>query len=284
MPEHRLHARCGCASMGSVEHASASAAGRPFALPTSTRHFERDRPFAVEHIAIDVTLDVAGRSIRAKTTVDVRRVDPAADEIELDAVGFEIRDVTVDGRVASWRYDGRALRVVLPPRDGHDKAKILVTYRATPRRGLYFLAPDEHYPARPTQVWSQCQEEDARHWFPCHDSPHVKMTTELVAHVPAGWYALSNGALVASSKPKDGPATYHWKMSEPHPSYLVTLAAGEFAELTDKARAGDREVPLAYLVPKGREEDARRTFARTPDMIAHFSEITGIPYPWNKYA
>jgi aminopeptidase N len=269
--------------MGSAEAASA-AAGRPFVLPTSTRHFERDRPFAIEHIALDVTLDVEARGVRAKATVDVRRVDPTADELELDAVGFDVRDVTVDGRVASWRYDGRSLRVILPAGGTREHAKVLVTYRATPRRGLYFLEPDEHYPSRPRQVWSQCQEEDARHWFPCHDSPHVKMTTEIVAHVPAGWYALSNGALVSSSKPKDGTATFHWKMSEPHPSYLVTLAAGEFAEITDKAKAGDREIPLSYLVPRGREEEGRRTFARTPDMIAHFSEITGVPYPWNKYA
>ena len=45
-----------------------------------------------------------------------------------------------------------------------------------------------------------------------------------------------------------------------------------------------REVPLTYLVPKGREEDGRRTFARTPDMVTYFSELTGVPYPWNKYA
>jgi aminopeptidase N len=73
-------------------------------------------------------------------------------------------------------------------------------------------------------------------------------------------------------------------MAEPHASYLVTLAAGDFAELTDKVKVGEREVPLAYLVPRGREEDGRRTFARTPEMIRHFSEVTGVPYPWNKYA
>ncbi|HEY6461104.1 MAG TPA: M1 family metallopeptidase, partial [Polyangiaceae bacterium] len=282
MPEHRLHARCGCASMGSVEHAF-SAAGRPFPLPTSTRHFERDRPFAIEHIAVDVTLDVASRSIRATASVDLRRVDTSADELLLDAVGFDVEDLRVDGKPASWQNDGKALRVAMPV-GGAEKSRVTVRYRATPRRGLYFLEPDEHYPARPRQVWSQCQEEDARHWFPCHDSPHVKMTTEIVAHVPAGWYALSNGALVASTKPKEGLATYHWKMGDPHPSYLVTLAAGEFAEIVDKARAGDRDVPLAYLVPRGREEDARRTFARTPEMIRHFGELTGVPYPWNKYA
>ena len=281
MPEHRLHARCGCASIASAE-ATASAAGRPFALPTSTRHFERDRPFAVDHISLDVTLDPPARAIRAKAALDVRRVDPAATELLLDAVGFDVLELTVDGKKATWRYDGRVLRIDLDV--ARDKARVQVTYRATPRRGLYFLEPDEHYPARPRQVWSQCQEEDARHWFPCHDSPHLKMTTEIVAHVPSGWYALSNGALVESSKPKDGDHTFHWKMSDPHPSYLVTLAAGEFAELTDIAKAGDREIPLSYLVPKGREDDARRTFARTPEMVAHFSEITGVPYPWNKYA
>ncbi len=43
-------------------------------------------------------------------------------------------------------------------------------------------------------------------------------------------------------------------------------------------------MPLTYLVPKGREEDGRRTFARTPHMVAHFSEVTGVAYPWKKYA
>jgi aminopeptidase N len=280
MPEHRLHERCGCASLG-LSGASASS-GRPFALPTSTRHFERDRPFAIEHLHLDVTLEPAERSLRGKATLDVRRIDPAATELLLDAVGFDVRELTLDGKRAPWRYDGRALRIDVDV--ARATARVVVTYRATPRRGLYFLEPDEHYPQRPRQVWSQCQEEDARHWFPCHDSPHVKMTTEIVAHVPAGWYALSNGALLESSRPKDGDFTFHWKMSEPHPSYLVTLAAGEFAELTDSARAGDRDVPLSYLVPKGREDDARRTFGRTPEMITYFSEVTGVPYPWNKYA
>src|SRR5262249_2939930 len=125
-----------------------------------------------------------------------------------------------------------------------------------------------------------------------------KMTTEMRVRVPAGWYALSNGALVSSDIPKsrartaekgadaDEPVlwTYHWKMDDPHSSYLVTLAAGEFAEVAETVRVGDRELPVTYLVPKGREDEARRTFGRTPEMIRHFGEITGIPYPWNKYA
>ncbi len=278
--EHRLHARCGCASIGSLEQAAAAA--RPFALPSSTRHFERSRPFAIDHVALDVALDVPKKSIRATATLDARRVDPAAGELELDAVGFDVSAVTLDGKSVAYVYDGRTLRVAVDLRKG--AVRVGVTYRATPRRGLYFLEPDEYYPDRPRQVWSQCQEEDARHWIPCHDSPGMKATTEIVAHVPPGWYALSNGALVSKDEPREGAWTYHWKMDEPHSSYLVTLVAGEFARIEDSVRVGDRDVPVVYLVPRGREDDGRRAFARTPEMIRHFGEVTGVPYPWNKYA
>jgi aminopeptidase N len=279
--EHRLHARCGCASAGSSGRSSSST-GRPFVLPTSTRHYERDRPFAVEHLTLDVTLDVAAKRIHAVAALDVRRIDPAAEELALDAIGFEVEALTLDGKPVKWRYDGRTLLVSILP--DQDKGRVSVAYRASPRRGLYFLEPDEHYPNRPRQVWSQCQEEDARHWIPCHDRPDLKMTTEVIAHVPNGWYALSNGALESSRRPKTGNFTYHWKMTQPHSSYLLTLVAGEFAEIADTAKVGNVEIPLTYLVPRGREEDARRTFCRTPEMIRHFSDVTGVPYPWNKYA
>ncbi|MCL2449914.1 MAG: HEAT repeat domain-containing protein [Polyangiaceae bacterium] len=276
--EYRLHARCGCASAGS---AAEQAASRPFTFPTSTRHFERDLPFAIEHLALDLTLDVDQKRIRATAQLLVRRVDPAATAIDLDAVGFEIGSVTIDRQPAAFRYDGRTLSVPMADRE---RARIGVEYAAVPRRGLYFLEPDEHYPARPRQVWSQCQEEDARHWIPCHDSPRLKMTTELTARVPGGWYALSNGALVSSDKPPAGDWTYHWKMDAPHPSYLMTLVTGEFDAVDEQVFVGDRAIPLKYLVPKGRAGDVPRTFGRTKDMIRHFSDVTGVPYPWNKYA
>ena len=276
-----MHARCGCAAAGSAERA-ASAGGRPFSLATSTRHYERDRPFTVQHLALDLTIDPQHKRVDGKATLDVRRADPSAEAIALDAVGFEVHGVSVDGAPVTWTYDGRVLSV--PVATSKASASLRVEYRATPRRGLYFLAPDEHYPDRPRQVWSQCQEEDARHFIPCHDSPHAKMTTEMVARVPAGWYALSNGALVSSDKPARGLHVYHWKMSEPHSSYLITLVAGEFAEIADEVTLGSRKVPVSYLFPKGSEADARRAFGRTPDMIRHFSDVCGMPFPWNKYA
>lgn len=272
MLERRLHARCGCV-------AAALSAPRPFALPGTQRVYERPRPFAIEHLALDVTLDPKGKTIEGTAALDVRRIDKSATEIALDAIGFEVRSCEVDGKRVAHVYDGSTLRIPIAPK--HAKGTITVSYRAEPRRGLYFLEPDEHVKDRPRQVWSQCQDEDARHWIPCHDKPHVKMTFELRVRVPAGWYALSNGALVSADKKGAKTWRYHWKMDDPVPSYLVTLAAGEFSELDGGAADG---VPLTYLVPKGREKDGKRTFARTPAMIEHFGRVTGVKFPWNKYA
>jgi aminopeptidase N len=221
---------------------------------------------------------VAEHRVRGSARLRVRRVDPHADVLVLDAIGFELGSVHLGSVEAQYFYDGRQIHVTVPREV--ETVDVTVGYAATPRRGLYFLEPDDSYPKRPRQVWSQCQEEDARHFVPCHDKPHVKMTSEVTVRVPEGWFALSNGDLVTKSAPVGAPASFHYRLDKPHPSYLLTLVAGEFAEL--KAQAGG--VPLAYYVPKGLETDGERSFGRTPAMIEHFSAVTGVPYPWSRYS
>jgi aminopeptidase N len=272
---HRLHARCACSSLGS-----------PFPLSGTTRKYERSRPFGVRHLFLDLVLDFEKRSVQGSATLDYERLAPNASEIELDAVGFDIAEVELasDGpfRSADYDYDGDRLTVrgLVEP-----AGKIKVVYSAVPRRGLYFLAPDRKVKDRPQQVWSQCQDEDARHWFPCLDKPHVKMTTELRVAVPAGWIALSNGEPRNVTRPRKGPWVYHFELDRPHPAYLVTLVAGEFAIVKDRsARLGRRSVPVEYFVPPRRKADAARSLGETPRMLELFSGLTGVAFPWSRYS
>jgi aminopeptidase N len=254
--------------------ADPSGGPRPFALPGDPEHFRRARPFDVTHLRLDLRLDVAARALSAVAALTVARRDPTARVLPLDAVGFEVAAVTLaeSGEALPYAYDGAVLQVTV---GALVAGVVLVRYRATPRRGLYFLAPDADVPTRPAQVWSQCQDEDARHWFPCHDAPDMRMTTELVVAAPAGWTVLSNGALVGRP---DG--AWHWRHDTAHPSYLVSLVAGTFAEL-DATR--DPALPVRFYVDPGREADGWRSLGRTPDMIEHFSALTGVAYPWGKY-
>ncbi|HYQ00497.1 MAG TPA: M1 family aminopeptidase [Polyangiaceae bacterium] len=276
----RLHSRCACSSAGS-----------PFALAGTERKYERSRPFAIPHLALDLVLDFENKSVSGSATLDFSRVAASASALELDAVGFELESVRLNagkGFVDTpFDYDGDTL--IVRGLERADNGKVEIRYRATPRRGMYFLEPDAKVKNRPKQVWTQCQDEDARHFIPCHDKPHVKMTSELRVTVPNGFVALSNGELVDSQTPGNAtkkPWTYHFRLDKPHPSYLLTLVAGNFTIIDDRPAelADSRQVPVQYYVPPARKKDTARSFGETPRMIELFSRLTGVPFPWQRYS
>ncbi len=270
----RLHERCGCAL-----------ARAPFSLAGTERKYERSRPYRIEHLFVDLTLDFDRKSVRGRAVLDFRRAAPEASSLELDATGFELGSVRVDDgsglKPADYGYDGEVLRVEGLP----ERGQLRIDYEATPKRGLYFLAPDEQVKQRPVQAWTQCQDEDARHFIPCVDKPHVKMTSELSATVPAGFQVLSNGELISAETRGKTPWTYRFKLEQPHPSYLLTLVVGHFDVVTDRpAELGPRQVPIQYLVPVGQAKDAARSLGETPRMLEFFSKRFGVEFPWPRYS
>ena len=82
---------------------SESSGARPFALAGTQRVYERPRPFTIRHIALDLTLHLKERAIGGSAELEVTRVDPAAEEIALDAVGFEIERIELLAQVQAER-------------------------------------------------------------------------------------------------------------------------------------------------------------------------------------
>jgi aminopeptidase N len=233
----------------------------------------------VAHIALDVAIDLDQRSIRGSVRHEVGIVPPEAAVCVLDAVALTIDGVSADGRPVPFVHDGEKLviRPTTPWKRGETHS-IVVTYHGNPERGLYFIAPDDAYPEKPLQAWTQSQDEDGRFWFPCVDHPSQKATTELRVRVPRGFEAISNGRL-ASRKERGEAVEFHWIQEVPHVTYLVSLVVGQFDVVDDRAGG----VALRYWVPKGQSHDVRRTFGRTPEMIELFARLFGQPYPYPKY-
>ena len=277
MASSSLHAGCG-----------GSYAPSNFVLSGTVRQYARSRPFSIRHLCLDLDLLVDQKRVAGIAALDLVRTDNDAETLDLDAVGFEINSVTLivndEARDVKWNYDGDRLHVAVPRE--LTRFTIEVDYAVTPRRGLYFLEPDSVIKDRPRQVWSQCQDQDARYWFPCHDAPDSKMTSELRVNVPEGWIAISNGDLLEEPAASGDSRIFHFAFNSPHPSYLLTLVAGQFSVLEDRPAVlpDGRTVPVTYYVPAGREADGWRSFGITPSMIEHFSQITGVPFPWSRYS
>ncbi len=258
---------------------------RAFPLPGDPPQYARDRSFAVDHLTLRVRLDFDARAVSGEATLAVRRIDPHARALVLDAVGFEDVEVArIDAagasRGAAFRYDGEALSIDLADVGDGAGTSITIRWRCTPRRGLYFLGPDAAVPDRPRQVWSQGQDQDNRHWFPCLDHPGVRARTDVLVTVPRGLFALSNGALVSRTDDADATTTFHWRLAEPHPAYLVMLAVADFEEEHDEVDG----LPVSYYALRGSGAHLRRSLGRTPEMIRLFSRQLALPFPWEKYA
>ena len=227
-------------------------------------------------------------SFDGRVTTTLLALRPGLDSVVLDAgkglVVSRVVDARTGGAVLRSAAHGDTL-VVYPARPlaFHDTLRFTIEYyaRIDNGHGLTFIRPDglEH---RPQQIWSQGEDENNHDWFPTYDYPNDKATWELVATVPAEYTVVSNGRFVSDRKNPGGGGTHTvmWRQDQPSSTYLASLIVAPVVRLTDRWRG----IPVDYYVYRADSARARRLFGVTPDMIDVYSRLTGVPYPWPKYA
>lgn len=270
------------ANMVHFEHLWGDETPTAFTRPGAHPHYVPDRPGQVAHIRLDLDLDLEQQILSGTCGITLIPIQSGVQILTLDAVHLQIYSVQVDQEGHPFSHDGKRLQIMLStPLQRGMQIQIEIHYAAIqPQRGIYFIHPTREYPDKPIQVWTQGEDEDSRFWFPCFDYPGQLATSEILVIVPSGFQALSNGKLIARESLEGGDQIrYHWHQSAPHPSYLMTLAVGRFAEVVDHWH----EIPVCYYVEQGREADAKRTMGKTPEMISFFSTKFGYAYPYPKY-
>ncbi|MGA2863926.1 MAG: M1 family aminopeptidase [Verrucomicrobiota bacterium] len=245
------------------------------------RQYAPDREVELRHLALDVTPDFKRRTIEGKATLRFQPLARPLGELKLDAVDLDVRSVTATAELRAWQVtsDKLVLTFAAPIAPGRE-AKVTVAYRAEPSEGLYFRTPEQGYRPGDAHLFTQGEEIEARHWYPCLDAPNVKFTSEVTCRVPAGMTVISNGRLAGQERdPLTGLVAVHWSQDQPHANYLISLVAGYFKKLEAKYR----DVPLAFYTPPSESKEAETSFRDTPDMLAFFEQEIGVSYPWAKY-
>lgn len=247
----------------------------------SKKRYAPDRSFDTIHVRIDLKVDFRTRTVSASCKTTLKAMSARVRKLDFQADGMRISAVRGQGGALKFRHRKGLLQVTLQKalRAG-EETDVEIRYRLVrPKSGAYFIGPDKEYRGSPVQFWTQGQPEDSHFWFPCHDAPHEKATSETLITVPKGFRAVSNGILAEKTQGK-GVTTYHWRMHHPHSLYLVSVAVGRFSEIKDRWE----DIDITYYCEKGREEDARRGFGKTPKAMQVFSDAFGVRYPYEKYA
>jgi aminopeptidase N len=254
---------------------------RSFELADDRVQYAPDRPADVKHVKLDITLDFEQETVSGTVYTTFSTLYDDLKTITFDAVELHIERVKlVYGKELVYSVSEKKLNVTLDrPYSYGEDFTIAVEYHAKPRTGLHFIKPAPEDPTRPVQAWTFGQTRYHSHWFPCHDAPNDRATTEIIATVPTQFITISNGDLLSVTA-HGATKTHHWRHDIPHAMYLISLVVGEFAVIEDFYKS----IPVTYYVRPDRKDDARLYMGKTPEMIRFFSEYTGIEYPYNKYA
>jgi aminopeptidase N len=244
------------------------------------RKYAPDRTVDILHVAIDVTPDFKQRSVAGTTRLRFKPLDGDVSELRLNAVDLRVRDVSSTATIrAHHSTDAEIIVTFAEPLPADREQEISITYAAFPKKGLYFRTAEMGYRPEDEHLFTQGEDIEARHWFPCFDAPNEKFTSEVACRVPEQMTVLSNGRLVSEAPSSNGLKAVHWLQEKPHVSYLISLVAGHFKKVEDQYK----NIHLAFYTPSSQIGLAQSSFAETKEMMGFFEEEIGVPYPWHKY-
>ena len=256
----------------------------PFA--TAPIQYAPDRDYDLKHVK--VVLDVDYRAQRYAGT-STNTLAPLRDGVKLITLHagttLTITGVTVGGAKTTYSRTGEDIKIPITAAKGQD-INVTVSYHTQEVKagglmsfgGWHWIKATELDPNR-IGFWTQGETQTNRSWAPTWDYPNDLATSETITTVPKDWTVVGNGILV-SEKLVGAKKSFHWKMNQPHATYLLSLVGGPFEVKKDIWQ----DVPLWYIAPKGRGKLIDDSFSDTKDMLTFFSQRVGVKYPWPKYA
>ncbi|RXP61873.1 M1 family peptidase [Lutibacter sp. HS1-25] len=255
---------------------------------------ENEKINSLVHTKLKVAFDFNKSQLNGEAWITLTPYFYDTNTVVLDAKSFDIHEVKMNSKNVGYTYKDNKLTVELGKTYKKTEAyTVYIKYTAKPEeikqkgsaaiqdaKGLYFIDPLETDPDKPTQIWTQGETESNSCWFPTIDSPNQKTTQEIYMTVPDKFVTLSNGLLISQTKNADGSRTDYWKMDKKHAPYLVFMGVGEFSVVKDTWK----NLAVEYFVEPDYKDVAMDIFGNTPEMMTFFSNLTGIPYPWDKYS
>lgn len=310
--------------------ATPAAEGDPRIDPQTGRAIARwphSRPFDFQHLTLDLTIpSMSEPKLYGQATYTATAVGRARDVMVLNSNGPEVTKLSVNGVPATFEQveskgpsgtPEHLLIISMPtPVPAGQSVTVTIAYSLNFGKnkgdGLTYSKGREGaksatvaYP----QIHAQGQAELNQLWFPCHDFPNDRLTTEVILTTEDGYEVVSNGKLLSKETlpgiidlpplpqppatdggsptlpPPPALVRWHWSQDKPHAVYLVTLAIAKFAKIEvggpESARPG---LPMPVYGPAGSEDNMKMLFKNTPAMVKFFEEKFDEPYPWDMYA
>jgi aminopeptidase N len=232
------------------------------------------------HYHLGLTWDPEGRVLTGEEELTFRSTGDA-DSVQLDlSPAMEVSEVRIDSVEAEFEHTGKDLVVsgefvtdqqyVATIRySGSPQPVEAPTTRADFTTTGFTVSPDG-------SAWTMQEPFGAYSWYAVNDHPSDQALYDFTLAVPEPWTGVANGELLDRSV-TDGTTTSSWHLDSPAPSYLVTVAFGDYKVVEDESASG---VPLSYWTPAGTPQKYVENLRFTKEALAWAEERLG-SYPFS---
>ncbi|HEY6806171.1 MAG TPA: M1 family metallopeptidase [Pyrinomonadaceae bacterium] len=226
--------------------------------------------FDVLHYDISIEPDIQSKSVKGSVTIRfVANVDHL-DSVEFNCGSLTIDSVTQNKTVRQFSVKDSRVTITLPALKNRQTTEVEISYHGPPKYGFSFF-PNE---SQAYSVFSTSQ------WTVCVDAPEDKASLTLKLITPAKLTAIGNGRLASQHAIGNDKNESVWEQRAPIPTYVFGFAIGPYRRLIEKKNG----IEFQYLVTDFSEDETRRIFRDTPDMLAFYEERAGVKYADKTYA
>ncbi|MEO7082403.1 MAG: M1 family aminopeptidase [Flavobacteriales bacterium] len=246
------------------------------------------RSASIDLLHTRVHLDLTQTSvgiIRGDATISfVPRVDGIY-TLPLDLL-LPVDSVVMNGVQLPFIHPGEVLAIDLPGAYGpNDTLTLTVSYSGDPLTdpsgfgGFYTLS---NYQYDLGVAFDAIPHSYGRAWFPCFDNFVERSSVEFLVHTDNNRSVYANGALQGITELGNGERISHWRMDEPIPSYLASVAAGNYVALHDTfPSVSGANIPVILAALPSDTANMRASFIHLKNAFDTFENWFG-PYRWNR--
>jgi aminopeptidase N len=235
--------------------------------------------YDVSHYDLALTWRPGAQRMEGVATITAAATESLASFV-LDAVGFDLDHVSVDGEPATTSLGGERDLTVTPatPIGAGEEFTVEVVYRVAPQTVDGADPIDPGWVADGEEVYAAFEPNGAATLFPANDHPSDKATYRLAVTVPDGLDVVANG-LLDETMPGDGVTTWVFDAPDPMASYLVQLVV---ADLVMVETTGPDGLPIRHAFDADVADELGGSMDRTAEMVDVYDDVFG-PYPFVAY-
>lgn len=258
-----------------------------FSCITFTSLFAHSDTLDVMHYSINLNItDFENDFIEGYTTLEIKSKVNNLNTICLDLLMLEVDSIEIAGQDnPSYAYNDTLMRIT--PQQSfniNDEFQLTVYYHGNPVvdpsgwGGFYFSG---QYAYNLGVGFEDVPHNYGRVWYPCVDDFVDRATYDFFITVLDSHRAVCGGVLENIVDNGNGTLTYHWALTDNIPTYLSSVAVGEYVQVLDTFYGINGAIPIELNVTPGDSLLAVSSFQNLKNYLQVFEDKFGA-YRWQR--